>query len=59
MDCSRIQFIPGPTKKEVAARIRGMKRVAEEALKTREGAIELLVSTGMYTKAGRIKKRFR
>ena len=59
MDYSRLQFIPSLSKKEVAARIKGMKRVAEEALKTREGAIKLLVSTGMYTRTGKLKKQFR
>lgn len=59
MNISRLQFIPSPTQKEVADRIKGMRRVAAEARKTREGALELLASTGMYTKTGKIKKQFR
>lgn len=59
MDISRLQFIPLRTEAEVAAEVKAMKKAGARARKTREGTIALLVRTGMYTKTGRLKKKFR
>lgn len=59
MDTRMLQFLPSRTKKEVDAEIKAIRRACTEACKTREGAIALLVGTGMYTKTGQLKKRFR
>jgi hypothetical protein len=38
---------------------RRMKEAAKKLYATKEGALKLLVSTGMYTKKGKLKAQFR
>lgn len=59
MDTTRLQFIPLRTEKEIAAEIRAIKKVSARARKDSKLALDLLLGTGMYTKAGQLKKRFR
>jgi hypothetical protein len=38
---------------------RRMKEAARKLYATKEGALKLLVDTGMYTKTGKLKARYR
>lgn len=44
---------------DVEASLQAMNRTMERARKDKAFAFELLLATGMYTKTGQIKKRFR
>ena len=44
---------------DVEASLLAMRKTMERARKDKAFAFELLLATGMYTKTGQIKKRFR
>jgi len=50
---------PPALRPDVAASLHAMNKTMDRARKDKAFALELLVATGMHTKTGRIKKRFR
>ena len=50
---------PAALRPDVEASLQAMNKTMERARKDKAFALELLVATGMHTKTGRIKKRFR